>query len=313
MRIIFAGTPEFAADHLAALLNTEHEIVGVYTQPDRPAGRGKKLMPSAVKLLAQSHSLPVFQPASLKSEDALEELSALRADLMVVVAYGVILPKAILDAPKLGCINVHGSILPKWRGAAPIQRSIWAGDAKTGVTIMQMDEGLDTGAMLHICQLNIENDDTSASLYAKLAKLGPVALLETINRLRDITPQVQDDEQATYAAKLSKQEAYLDWQLSAKQLELNIRAFNPWPVAWFTYQDKPVKVWQASVVELPQSEVLSNSPGQILAFDKHGLKIATTDGALLIGTLQMAGKKAQEVQQIVNGNPNAFEVGQIIE
>lgn len=313
MRIIFAGTPEFAADHLAALLNTEHEIVGVYTQPDRPAGRGKKLMPSAVKLLAQSHSLPVFQPASLKSEDALEELSALRADLMVVVAYGVILPKAILDAPKWGCINVHGSILPKWRGAAPIQRSIWAGDAKTGVTIMQMDEGLDTGAMLHISQLNIENDDTSASLYAKLAKLGPVALLETINRLRDITPQVQDDEQATYAAKLSKQEAYLDWQLSAKQLELNIRAFNPWPVAWFTYQDKPVKVWQASVVELPQSEVLSNSPGQILAFDKHGLKIATTDGALLIGTLQMAGKKAQEVQQIVNGNPNAFEVGQIIE
>lgn len=313
MRIIFAGTPEFAADHLAALLNTEHEIVGVYTQPDRPAGRGKKLMPSAVKLLAQSHSLPVFQPASLKSEDALEELSALRADLMVVVAYGVILPKAILDAPKWGCINVHGSILPKWRGAAPIQRSIWAGDAKTGVTIMQMDEGLDTGAMLHISQLNIENDDTSASLYAKLAKLGPVALLETINRLRDITPQVQDDEQATYAAKLSKQEAYLDWQLSAKQLELNIRAFNPWPVAWFTYQDKPVKVWQASVVELPQSEVLSNSPGQILAFDKHGLKIATTDGALLIGTLQMAGKKAQEVQQIVNGNPSAFEVGQIIE
>ena len=313
MRIIFAGTPEFAADHLAALLNTEHEIVGVYTQPDRPAGRGKKLMPSAVKLLAQSHSLPVFQPASLKSEDALEELSALRADLMVVVAYGVILPKAILDAPKWGCINVHGSILPKWRGAAPIQRSIWAGDAKTGVTIMQMDEGLDTGAILHISQLNIENDDTSASLYAKLAKLGPVALLETINRLRDITPQVQDDEQATYAAKLSKQEAYLDWQLSAKQLELNIRAFNPWPVAWFTYQDKPVKVWQASVVELPQSEVLSNSPGQILAFDKHGLKIATTDGALLIGTLQMAGKKAQEVQQIVNGNPSAFEVGQIIE
>lgn len=313
MRIIFAGTPEFAADHLAALLNTEHEIVGVYTQPDRPAGRGKKLMPSAVKLLAQSHSLAVYQPASLKSEDALEELSALNADLMVVVAYGVILPKAILDAPKLGCINVHGSILPKWRGAAPIQRSIWAGDAKTGVTIMQMDEGLDTGPMLQISELDIENDDTSATLYAKLAKLGPVALLETIEKLSDITPQIQDDQQATYAAKLSKQEAYLDWQLSAKQLELNIRAFNPWPVAWFTYQDKPVKVWQANVLEQAQSEALATSPGQILSFDKHGLKIATSDGVLVIHTLQPAGKKAQEVQQIVNGNPNAFEVGQIIE
>jgi len=313
LRIIFAGTPDFAAMHLAALLDTDHEIVAAYTQPDRPSGRGKKLMASAVKQLALSASIPVYQPASLKSEDALKELSALDADLMVVVAYGVILPKAILDAPRLGCINVHGSILPKWRGAAPIQRALWAGDKETGVTIMQMDEGLDTGAMLSISRIGIDDTDTSATLYEKLANLGPLALIETIENLADISPTAQKDSRATYAAKLSKQEAYLNWQLSAEQLERNIRAFNPWPVAWFTYQDKPVKVWRAHVEAAKPSTVLEANAGEILSFDKNGLKIMANTAVLVIESLQLAGKKAQEVKQIVNGNPNAFEVGLILE
>lgn len=198
LRIIFAGTPDFAARHLQALIDSEHQIVGVYSQPDRPAGRGKKLKASEVKELALQHGLPVFQPASLKSDDALSELSSLNADIMIVVAYGLLLPKAILEAPRLGCLNVHGSILPRWRGAAPIQRAIWAGDEETGVTIMQMDEGLDTGDMLHISRCPIDAAETSASLYTKLADLGPAALIDTIAKLAngEITPQVQDDQQA---------------------------------------------------------------------------------------------------------------------
>ena len=309
MRIIFAGTPEFAASHLQALLNTQHDIVAVYTQPDRPAGRGKKLSPSAVKLLALEHNIQVMQPQSLKTATAQQEMAALQADVMVVVAYGIILPKAILDTPKYGCINVHGSILPKWRGAAPIQRSLWAGDNETGVTIMQMDEGLDTGAILSIHTIKIEDDDTSASLYEKLAALGPQALVKTLANLSDIHPQAQNNDDATYAKKLSKQEAYLDWQLAADQLERNVRAFNPWPVAWFSYNEQPIKVWQASVSELPTSDDLAVSPGEILSYDKHGLSIATNKGVLVIHKLQLAGKKAQDTSQMVNGQPNFFTVG----
>ena len=197
LRIVFAGTPDFAAKHLAALLNSDHQVVAAYTQPDRPAGRGKKLTPSPVKAMALSHEIPVYQPASLKSSDAQAELQALNADIMVVVAYGLILPVAVLEAPKLGCLNVHGSILPKWRGAAPIQRAVWAGDDETGVTIMQMDEGLDTGDMLHIARIPIANTDTSASLYDKLADLGPTALLYTLDNLASLTPSPQNDADAT--------------------------------------------------------------------------------------------------------------------
>ena len=188
LRIIFAGTPDFAAQHLSALLSSTHDVVAVYTQPDRPAGRGKKLTPSPVKVLAQEHEIPVYQPASLKNNEAQQTLADINADLMIVVAYGLILPKSVLDAPKLGCLNVHGSILPKWRGAAPIQRAIWAGDSETGVTIMQMDEGLDTGDMLHIATLPISENDTSASLYEKLAELGPTALLDVVNSIDTLSP-----------------------------------------------------------------------------------------------------------------------------
>lgn len=312
MRIIFAGTPDFAASHLDTLINSDHEIIAVYTQPDRPAGRGKKLNPSAVKQLAVENKLAVYQPQSLKALEAQEELSALKADLMVVVAYGLILPKAVLDAPEFGCINVHGSILPKWRGAAPIQRAVWAGDSETGVTIMQMDEGLDTGDILRIFTLPIESTDTSASLYAKLAELGPPSLLETINDLSNLKPQKQDDAQASHAAKLSKQEAYLDWQLSAEQLERNVRAFNPWPVAWLSLNEQPCKVWAASADTLSPSEDLQTSPGEVVKFDKTGLHIATSEGVLVITELQLAGKKRQAVSQIVNGQSDLFRPGMLL-
>jgi len=297
LRIIFAGTPDFAARHLQALIDSEHQIVGVYSQPDRPAGRGKKLKASEVKELALANDLPVFQPASLKNDDALSELSNLKADIMIVVAYGLLLPKAILEAPRLGCLNVHGSILPRWRGAAPIQRAIWAGDDETGVTIMQMDEGLDTGDMLHISRCPIDAAETSASLYTKLAELGPTALVETIAKLAngEITPQVQDDELANYAKKLSKDEANIDWTMDATQIERNIRAFNPWPVCFTKMGENTVKIYQANVVEQ------QGTPGTILNSDKHGIVVACGTHALKITQLQPQGKKPMAVTDFLNG------------
>ena len=308
LKVIFAGTPDFAAKHLSALLESEHEVIAVYTQPDRPAGRGKKLTASPVKVLAEENAIPVYQPQSLKAQDAQEELASLNADLMVVVAYGLILPTAVLNAPKLGCINVHGSILPKWRGAAPIQRSIWAGDAETGVTIMQMDEGLDTGDMLHIATLPIANDDTSATMYEKLATLGPKALVDVVNDFESYTPTKQDDTQATYANKLSKEEALISWSDDAKQIERNIRAFNPWPVAWMQVEDQNVKVWSADVVTLDKDV----KPGTVISADKAGITIATGRDALRITSLQIPGKKALPAADVINARQSWFEVGRCI-
>lgn len=309
LRIIFAGTPEFAADHLAALIASHHNVIAVYTQPDRPAGRGKKLMPSATKQLALQHDIPVYQPESLKSADAQQQLADLDADIMVVVAYGLLLPKAVLDTPKLGCINVHGSILPRWRGAAPIQRSIWAGDKETGVTIMQMDVGLDTGNMLHIETLPIEADDTSASLYTKLAGVGPKALVYTLNNITGLSATVQDDALATYAKKLSKEEAFMDWQQSAAQLARNIRAFNPWPVCWTMLGDKQIKIWQGHV---SQDNTNKAVPGTLLRADKQGIVIATSEGALCLTQIQIPGKKPMAVQDVLNGRQDWFEVGSVL-
>lgn len=311
MRIIFAGTPDFAARHLDALLTSEHQIVGVFTQPDRPAGRGNKLTPSPVKTLALHHDIPVFQPKSLRPEENQHLVADLQADVMVVVAYGLILPKAVLEMPKLGCINVHGSLLPRWRGAAPIQRSLWAGDAETGVTIMQMDVGLDTGDMLHKIPCPINAEDTSASLYATLAELGPVGMLETLQQLEQGTasPQVQDESQVTYAEKLSKEEARLDWSLSAAQLERCIRAFNPWPVSYFVIDQQPVKVWQAQVIEADNSGL---TPGKILAADKKGIQIATAQGVLNITQLQPAGKKPMSAQDLLNSRSEWFTPGSVL-
>lgn len=306
LRIIFAGTPDFAARHLDALLTSHHDVVGVFTQPDRPAGRGNKLTPSPVKVLAEENQIPVFQPKSLRPAESQALVQALNADIMVVVAYGLILPQAVLEMPKLGCINVHGSLLPRWRGAAPIQRSLWAGDSQTGVTIMQMDVGLDTGAMLTKLACDIQADDTSATLYNKLAELGPRAMLNTLSDLAAglAEPEQQDDALATYAEKLSKEEARLDWQLSAAQLERCIRAFNPWPVSYFMVDDQPVKVWQATVLPSQSAE-----PGTIVAADKQGIQVATADGVLSLTQLQPAGKKAMSAQDLLNSRREWFSVG----
>ncbi|CAM3842828.1 methionyl-tRNA formyltransferase [Rouxiella silvae] len=312
MRIIFAGTPDFAARHLDALLTSEHQIVGVFTQPDRPAGRGNKLTPSPVKTLALQHGTPVFQPKSLRPEESQQLVADLQADVMVVVAYGLILPKAVLAMPKLGCINVHGSLLPRWRGAAPIQRSLWAGDAETGVTIMQMDVGLDTGDMLHKISCAIEPQDTSASLYDKLANLGPQGMLHTLQQLEQgtATPEVQDESRVTYAEKLSKEEARLDWSLSAEQLERCIRAFNPWPVSYFVIDEQPIKVWQAQVIDLEKSAA---QPGKILAADKKGIQVATAHGVINITQLQPAGKKPMSAQDLLNSRSEWFTPGTVLD
>ena len=303
LNIIFAGTPDFAARHLAALIDSEHKVVAVYSQPDRPAGRGKKLQASAVKQLALEHNIEVYQPVSLKAEEAQQQLRELNADLMVVVAYGLLLPKAVLETPKLGCINVHGSLLPRWRGAAPIQRAIWAGDTQTGVTIMQMDEGLDTGPMLLKASLPIGTDDTSSDLYEKLAELGPKALLECLSTLPGIEAEIQNDNEANYAAKLSKQEAQLDWQQSATQLSRNVRAFNPWPVAFFPLDEQNVKVWKTSVVKQ------SGEPGKILQADKQGIVVACGEDALRLEQLQLPGKKAMSAADILNARAQWFSPG----
>ncbi|WP_417666057.1 methionyl-tRNA formyltransferase [Pseudidiomarina sp.] len=307
-KVVFAGTPEFAAEHLAALINDEQtEVVAVYTQPDRPAGRGKKLQASPVKQLALQHHLPIHQPQSLRTPDAQAELAAYQADVMVVVAYGILLPQAILDVPRYGCINVHGSLLPRWRGAAPIQRALWAGDAETGVAIMQMEAGLDTGPVLLEARLPITAEDTSATLYDKLAKLGPPALLETLHNLDALQPHAknQDDAAATYAKKLSKEEAKLDWQQPAAALERWVRAFNPWPICWLVAgQGDIVKVWRADVV--PGSNA---PPGTVLQADKHGIVIQTADQALRLLELQPAGKKTMPVADFLNGRSDGFVVG----
>lgn len=306
LRVIFAGTPDFAAKHLQALLASQHEVIAVYTQPDRPAGRGKKLTPSAVKTLALEHDIAVHQPSSLKDEEAQQVLAAHSADVMVVVAYGLLLPKAVLEMPRLGCINVHGSILPRWRGAAPIQRSIWAGDAETGVTIMQMDEGLDTGDMLHIDRLPIQSSDTSATLYDKLAERGPISLIHVLDNIDTITPEKQDDAIATYAKKLSKEEALIDWHSDAEQIERNIRAFNPWPVVWMKVNDQNIKVWSAEVVSDVSTQ---HKPGTIIQADKNGIVIATGTTALRILSLQIPGKKAMSAADVVNARKAWFEPG----
>ena len=307
LKLIFAGTPDFAARHLAALLSSDHEVVAVYTQPDKPAGRGQKLSASPVKELALAHSLPVYQPASLRNEAAQAELAALGADLLVVVAYGLILPKAVLDTPRLGCINVHGSLLPRWRGAAPIQRAIWAGDAETGVTIMQMDVGLDTGAMIRKVSCPIAFDETSASLYDKLAELGPQALVETLNAMAagDTAAETQDDALANYAQKLSKEEARIDWSMEAVAIERCIRAFNPWPISWFEVAEQTIKVWQAEVLEQEHGQ----TAGTLLKADKQGIDIATGKGVLRLLTLQPPGKKAMSVSDLLNSRRDWFAPG----
>jgi len=310
LKIIFAGTPDFAAKHLEVLLNSPYQVVGVFTQPDRPAGRGKKLMPSPVKVLAEAHGLSVFQPESLRNAEQQQLVADLNADVMVVVAYGLILPANVLEMPKLGCLNVHGSLLPAWRGAAPIQRALWAGDTQTGVTIMQMDVGLDTGDMLLKVSCPILPQDTSASLYDKLAELGPQALLESLHQLSQNTlvPEKQDDSLATYAHKLSKEEARIDWNLPAITLERCIRAFNPWPFSYFVISDQNIKVWRASAIASDEKIV----PGTIISAAKSGIQVATGEGILNLEIMQPAGKKPMSTQDLLNSRQEWFAPGTVL-
>ncbi|MEK8141077.1 methionyl-tRNA formyltransferase [Morganella morganii] len=307
LRIIFAGTPDFAARHLDALIQSEHNVVGVLTMPDRPAGRGKKITAGPVKELAQQHDIPVFQPSTLRKEENHQWIRDQQADIMIVVAYGMILPQAVLDIPRLGCLNVHGSLLPAWRGAAPIQRALWAGDTKTGVTIMQMDAGLDTGDMLYKAECDITSEDTSASLYEKLAGIGPQALLQTLSLVcqNALRPEKQDDTLVTYAEKLSKEEAWLDWSLSAAQLDRCIRAFNPWPISYMVIDEQPVKVWQANAI----AEQTSAAPGTVIRADKNGIQVATAEGILNITQLQPARKKPMSAADILNSRKEWFTPG----
>ena len=312
LRIVFAGTPEFAAEHLKALLNSPYQVVAVYTQPDRPAGRGQKLMPSPVKQLALQHEIAVYQPQTLRDPAAQAELAALKPDLLVVVAYGLILPQVVLDIPRLGCINSHASLLPRWRGAAPIQRAIQAGDGESGVTVMQMEAGLDTGPMLLKVSTPISADDTGGSLHDRLAELGPPAVLQAIDGLAagSLRGEVQDDSLATYAHKLNKDEALLDWSRPAVELERLIRAFNPWPICHSSLNGAPLKVLAAQLVT-EQGEG-RGAPGEILAASKDGLTVACADGALRLTRLQMPGGKALNFADLFNSRREQFAVGSLL-
>lgn len=308
LRIVFAGTPEFAAAHLRALLAWRGgEIIAVYSQPDRPAGRGKKLAMSPVKELALQHQLPVLQPQTLRNAEAQAELRALQPDIMVVVAYGLILPAAVLETPRLGCINVHASILPRWRGAAPIQRAIEAGDAETGVTIMQMDAGLDTGAMLNIARCAINAEETAGTLHDKLARIGAPALLHTLEQLAANTaqPESQNDALTCYAAKITKEEAALDWKKSARALNHQIRAFNPTPVAYGTLNGERVKIYRA----LPEL-ITDTTPGEIIAAHRDGIVVGCGENSCLrIVSLQLPGGKILSASEVLNGRAELFTAG----
>ncbi|MFZ3023871.1 methionyl-tRNA formyltransferase [Pseudomonas sp.] len=312
LRIVFAGTPEFAAEHLKALLNSPYQVVAVYTQPDRPAGRGQKLMPSPVKQLALQHEIAVYQPQTLRDPAAQAELAALKPDLLVVVAYGLILPQVVLDIPRLGCINSHASLLPRWRGAAPIQRAIQAGDAESGVTVMQMEAGLDTGPMLLKVSTPISADDTGGSLHDRLAELGPPAVLQAIAGLAggSLRGEVQDDSLATYAHKLNKDEALLDWSRPAVELERLIRAFNPWPICHSSLNGAPLKVLAAQLIT--ESGEGRGAPGEILAASKDGLTVACADGALRLTRLQLPGGKALNFADLFNSRREQFAVGSLL-
>ncbi|MCU7799025.1 MAG: methionyl-tRNA formyltransferase [gamma proteobacterium symbiont of Lucinoma myriamae] len=306
MKIIFAGTPDFSTVVLQSLLDSEHEVIAVYTQPDRPAGRGRKLTASPVKALAVEHEIPVYQPASFKDAAAQQELIELQADVMIVVAYGLILPKAVLTAPQHGCLNIHASILPRWRGAAPIQRAILAGDQQSGVTIMQMDEGLDTGDMLLIKRCDIDAKDTGSSLHDRLAVMGAIAMLQTLADIEAhcLQPQAQGGAQATYAHKLDKQEAQIDWHHEASAIVRKIQAFNSWPVAYTHYNGKSLRLWQACLLELEvQSDVQANEQqsGEVIAESSQGIDILAKNGVVRIIELQMPGKKRIMVKDFING------------
>lgn len=324
LRIVYAGTPDFSVAALQALLDSEHQVVAVYTQPDRPAGRGRENRPSPVKQTALVNDLPVYQPVKFDGS-ALQQLQALQADLMVVTAYGLLLPPAVLETPRLGCINIHASLLPRWRGAAPIQRAILAGDSKTGITIMQMDEGLDTGDMLATAECEITATETGSSLHDKLMQLGAETLISVLPAIAGQTVEhiKQDDADACYAKKLSKAEAKIDWQRSALDIQRAVRAYNAWPVAYCGYEHKGklrnLRIWQAEVLatesepgnggehgheqQLEGASTAGKQPGTVIAEaagDVAGIDVLTGDGVLRITRLQAEGKRQMSAADFLN-------------
>jgi len=302
LRIVFAGTPEFSVPALDALHAAGHTMVAAYTQPDRPAGRGRVLAAGPVKQRALALGIPVEQPATLKTADAVERLASYGADLMVVVAYGLILPQAILDTPRLGCLNIHGSLLPRWRGAAPIHRAILAGDVRTGITIMKMDAGLDTGPMLLTRDTAIGEQETSGQLHDRLAALGAEAVVDAIDEWTAgrIAPLSQPAEGVTYAAKIRKEEAVIDWTDSALALSRRVRAFNPWPVAETQWRGEQLRIWQAAPVALVAPAA---APGEVIEARDGRIVVATGDGALRLDMLQLPGRKPTLAAEFLRANP----------
>jgi len=307
LNIVFAGTPAFGIPCMNALHQSHHNLVAVYSQPDRPAGRGRKLQASAVKEWAIRHEVAVYQPVNFKNPESVAALAALKPDVLIVIAYGLILPRTVLDIPRLGCINVHASLLPRWRGASPIQHAILHGDETSGVTIMQMDVGMDTGAMLAKVECSITSYDTAGSLHDKLAVLSAEPLLATLEQLAvgNIRPETQNSELATYAGKINKEDACINWQESAVAIHRTIRAFNPWPIAYTPLGDEVLRIHQAQVVvtDCPQA------PGTIISIDKKGLLVATGQNALMIEKIQFPGGKAISVADWLNTGKTQLQAG----
>jgi methionyl-tRNA formyltransferase len=297
MRIVFAGTPDFSVPILQSLLDSKHSVVGVYSQPDRPAGRGRKLVPGPVKQLALQHSVPVFQPLSLKNADAQRELAELKPDLMVVVAYGLILPQAVLDLPGRGCVNLHASLLPRWRGAAPVQRAILAGDNESGVCLMQMEAGLDSGPVLAEVRTDISSADTAGTLHDRLSQLAAELLAVYLDDLEqgNLEPRIQDEALVTYAGKLDKSESAIDWQQDATYLERQVKAFNPWPVAQTRYDNKAMRIWNARAIDGS-----AGTPGSVVAAGKQGIDVACGNGCLRLLEIQMPGAKRLGAADFLN-------------
>ena len=310
LNIVFAGTPEFGIPCLDAIMSSKHNLQAVYTQPDRPAGRGRKLQASAVKEWATAKNIQVFQPLNFKIQENIDELAALKPDLMVVIAYGLILPQKVLSIPNFGCINVHASLLPRWRGASPIQHAILYGDKETGVTIMQMDKGMDTGAMLKEISCPI-NNDTSSSLNLRLSEIAAPPLLETIDNIANsnIISTPQDENLATYAPKISKIDAKINWNKPAIEIDCQIRAFNPWPITYTEVDDTVIRIYKATIIP----EEHNKKPGTILSLDKKGILVATGKDALLIEQIQFPGAKALSVADWLLAARNQLYVGLILQ
>lgn len=308
LKIIFAGTPEFAAIALEALSLTRHEIVAVYTQPDRASGRGLKFSHSPVKETAFKLNVPIFQPESLKVESEHQQLRKFNADVMVVAAYGLILPKEVLAIPRYGCLNIHGSILPRWRGAAPVHRAIIAGDKISGVTIMQMDVGLDTGDMLVKHQYALTPNETSQTLHDRLAKMGAEAIVEAIDLLAEgkLNPEKQNDAETTYAKKITKEEAHIDWNETAEQIERKVRAFTPWPIAFTVWQENTLRIGAAEVIEANTR----HTPGTIIQVSREGVDVATAKDTLRLLKLQLPGGKMISVSDFYNAHRERMKAGE---